>query len=189
MTTRNCQVMTSIVEQWKPIVGYEGLYEVSDQGRVRSLDRWLSCRDGQRQWHRGRVLKQFSNGNGYQGVSLSNLCNGYNPKRLYVHSLVLESFVGPRPNGHQAAHNDGDRSNNRLSNLRWATVSDNLADKLDHGTHQFGEQNPVAILSEADVLSIRHRYYRGIGATLAREYGVNPGTIYSIVKKRNWGWL
>jgi hypothetical protein len=176
-------------EVWQPVVGYEGLYEVSDLGRVRSLDRWLPCRDGQRQWHRGKVLKQLSNGNGYQGVSLSNLCEGIKPKRMYAHSLVLESFVGPRPSGHQAAHGDGDRSNNRLSNLRWATVSDNLADKLDHGTHQLGEQNPIAVLSEVDVLSIRQRYRHGLGATLAREYGVDPGTVYAVVKQKNWHWL
>lgn len=176
-------------ELWRPVVGYEGLYEVSDLGRVRSMDRWLPCRDGQNQWHRGKVLKQFNNGNGYQGVSLSNLCEGIKPKRLYVHSLVLESFIGPRPHRYQAAHGDGDRSNNRLLNLRWATVSDNLADKLGHGTHQLGEQNPVAILSESDVLSIRQQYRHGLGITLALKYGVDPGTIYAVVKRKSWGWL
>jgi hypothetical protein len=176
-------------EVWRPVVGYEGLYEVSDMGRVRSMDRWLLCRDGQLQWHRSKVLKPLDNGKGYRGVSLSNLCESVKPIRLYVHSIVLESFIGPRPSDHQAAHGDGDRSNNRLSNLRWATVSDNNADKLDHGTHQFGEQNPSAILNEADVLSIRQRYRRGIGATLAREYGVDSGTVYAIVKRKNWGWL
>jgi len=181
--------MTSIIEQWKPVPGYEGLYEVSDRGRVRSVDRWLNCRDGQRQWHRGRLLKQVDNGNGYQGVSLSNLCEGTRPKRFYVHFLVLDAFVGPRPDEHQAAHGDGNRLNNRLSNLRWATVSENIADKLKHGTHQLGEQNPVAVLNEADVISIRQNYRYGLGSTLAQQYGVDPGTIYAVVKRKNWAWL
>lgn len=181
--------MENILEQWKPVLGYEGLYEVSDQGRVRSVDRWLVCRDGQRQWHRGKVLKQLDNNNGYQGVSLSNLCRGTKPKRVHVHSLVLNSFVGPRPDGHQAAHGDGDRSNNRLSNLRWATVSDNHADKLKHGTHQLGEQNPVAVLNKDAVIAIRKNYRHGLGSTLAQQYGVSTGTIYAVVKRRTWAWL
>jgi hypothetical protein len=181
--------MENILEQWKPVLGYEGLYEVSDQGRVRSVDRWLNCRDGQRQWHRGKLLKQLDNGNGYQGVALSNTCKGTKPKRFYVHFLVLDTFVGPRPDKHQAAHGDGDRSNNRLSNLRWATVSENIADKLKHGTHQLGERNPVAVLNEANVISIRQNYCHGLGSTLAQQYGVDPGTIYAVVKRKNWAWL
>ena len=124
-------------ENWRPIAGYPG-YQISDQGRVRSIDRTITrmTKRGPVQARlKGRVRKPSSAGNGYCIVTLGRA-------RPYIHSLVLEAFVGPRPAGHQAAHGDGDRRNNSLGNLRWATGSENEADKDRHGTRLTGARTP-----------------------------------------------
>lgn len=111
-------------ESWKPLPEWEGLYEISDQGRVRSLPRTAHRKPG-------RVLKPIAYNNGYQWVSLTG--NGRRG-RAPIHRTVLLAFVGPCPDGMQACHNNGDKSNNALSNLRWDTVAANAADRTTHGT-------------------------------------------------------
>ena len=118
--------------EWRPVVGYEGSYEVSTRGRVRSLDRVLH--DGHK-W-RGRELKLVSRmaHDGTPRVQVTLHLGGRQRTRL-VHHLVLESFIGPRPEGMEACHWDGDASNNCLNNLRWDTHVENEHDKVRHGTH------------------------------------------------------
>jgi HNH endonuclease/NUMOD4 motif len=116
-------------ECWKPVVGYEGLYEVSDQGNVRSLDRWGNGGGGSRRLSRGRRLTPQKSGS-YLKVGLTR--NGSGSTRS-IHVLVLEAFVGQRPDSALACHNDGDRRNNQLSNLRWDTQSNNMLDAVKHG--------------------------------------------------------
>lgn len=120
------------VEKWLPIPGYEGMYEASDQGRVRSLDREVECRNGRKIRCAGRILKSIDRGDGYSVVSLSK-GNVVNQRRINV--LVLETFVGPAPSGHHACHNNGDSTDNRLVNLRFDTPSENNYDLVRHGTH------------------------------------------------------
>ncbi|MGX9346643.1 NUMOD4 motif-containing HNH endonuclease [Microbacterium sp. KNMS] len=115
-------------ELWRAIPGYEGLYEVSSAGEVRSLDR-VRASDGA--LIRGRVLSQGQYG-GYRQVNLSR---GGVVTKHRIHSLVLSTFVGPRPHGAEGCHNDGDPSNNRLENLRWGSRSANAIDSVRHGTH------------------------------------------------------
>ncbi len=104
--------------RWESVLGFDGRYEVSTAGQVRSL------------LGRGRILRPAPV-NGYPVVSLhKNLCQ----KSYPVHKLVLEAFKGPCPNGMQARHKDGDRLNPSLSNLQWGTQSQNEADKIQHGT-------------------------------------------------------
>lgn len=120
-----------MTEQWKPVLGWEGAYEVSNMGRVRSLDRTIAQRDGTSRFFFGRILSQ-ANMNGYRTVGLH--MSGSETRRT-VHRMVLESFVGKRPAGMQACHYDGDRANNKLSNLRWDTIEGNVRDKFRHGTN------------------------------------------------------
>jgi hypothetical protein len=120
-------------EIWRSIAGRPG-YEVSDLGRVRSLDRVVTkMQRGRPVQHRlrGRVLRQGRTRGGYLTVSLAG-------RSVHVHRLVLEAFVGPCPAGRQAAHRDGNKLNNSVGNLRWATPRENNADKLRHGTALFG---------------------------------------------------
>lgn len=118
-------------ESWKPVVGYEGLYEVSDLGRVQSLDRITTGKRNRR--IRGRMLSlSVAKDGGYHVVNLWK-DNRLRVRRVSV--LVLEAFVGPRPEGMVARHwPDRDPTNNRLENLRWGTQSENMLDKRAHGT-------------------------------------------------------
>lgn len=120
------------IEKWLPVVGWEGLYEVSDQGRVRSLDRITYGRNGSTRVARGRILTPATGSTGYLTVSLSNRSHH---KMRMVHILVAEAFIGARPAGHYCCHGDGVKLNNNLVNLRWDTPSGNMQDAVRHGTH------------------------------------------------------
>lgn len=139
-----------VPERWRAIPGWEGLYEVSDLGRVRSLDH-----QGRRQFHRGRILKELVvTRTGYRGVGLHR--DG-SVEQAYVHELVLRAFVGPRPEGFQTRHLNGQNTDNRLANLKYGTPVENAADKVLHGTartrltvathckrgHPFDEENTI----------------------------------------------
>lgn len=117
-----------LAEAWAPISAAAG-WEVSTAGRVRSVDRWIVNCLGRRYLHRGRLLQAASSGTSrYAYVTV-----GGRVRR--VHTIVLETFVGPRPEGAEGCHNDGNYLNNRLSNLRWDTVSSNRLDTVRHGMH------------------------------------------------------
>lgn len=110
-------------EVWLPIPGYEGLYEVSDQGRVASVPRMGTA---------GGLLRHVVRRDGYPTITLSRQGK---MKTWMLHALVLMAHVGPRPDGLVACHNDGDPSNFLLTNLRWGTLSENNFDQVRHGTH------------------------------------------------------
>jgi hypothetical protein len=107
-----------MAERWLPIRGYEGLYEISDLGRVRGL-------------LRSHLLKPDVRPSGHLRVTLSR--DG-SVERFWVHRLVLETFVGPRLPEMECCHNDGRPANNAVSNLRWDTKSANAQDRRRHGT-------------------------------------------------------
>lgn len=114
-------------EVWKPVPKYEGSYEVSNLGRVRSLDRI-----NHRGWSlKGKMLKPGDMGRYYQ----HSLTKDGKAVKYLTHRLVLEAFVGPPGKNEQGCHNDGNSKNNHLSNLRWDTSSANNRDKVAHGTH------------------------------------------------------
>lgn len=118
--------MDATPEEWRPIVGYEGVYAISDQGRVRSVDRVK--RTGRH--IRGRVLKPWlSSPRPYPCVTL-----GHSDKR-YIHTLVLETFKCPRPSGMEVLHANDDPADNRLGNLRWDCRGENIRDRVRNGTH------------------------------------------------------
>ena len=118
-----------MTETWKPVVGWEELYEVSDQGRVRSVDRTVHYKDGRTYLYKGRVLKPRDR----KGYLLVVLCRGGKKRNKSVHRLVLEAFTGSCPEGLETLHIDGDPANNRVENLRWGSSSDNKLDIVRHG--------------------------------------------------------
>lgn len=116
-------------EVWKSVVGYEGYYEVSNHGRVRSVDRIAT--DGSRR--RGQIRKLVPIGVDRQQYLSVVLSRGSKVKCVRVHAEVLRAFRGPPPLGKEARHLDGSSSNNRLGNLRYGTQKQNTEDKRRHG--------------------------------------------------------
>ena len=119
------------IEQWRDIPGHPG-HQVSDRRRIRSVDRTITTTNGQARHYKGKVLCTPLNWDGYPRVDLHN--KGERRKRL-VHVLVAEAFIGPRPEGAQVCHGDGDPTNNHVDNLRYDTPSENTLDSVQHGTH------------------------------------------------------
>ena len=128
------------IERWKPVVGWEGFYEVSDRGRVRSCERTIDYPASKRARPYTAVVapkmrKQTPAAQGkYLAVTL--IRPGVPQQKPYVHTLVLEAFVGPRPDGLVCRHRNGNNHDNRLRNLAWGTYAENNRDTVQHGTHK-----------------------------------------------------
>jgi len=123
--------LLACMESWKPIPGYEGQYEVSDQGRVRSLDRHVECvgpiKGAYLSKKKGRMLRPGPSNFGHMSVVLGRR------NTQFVHKLVLIAFIGPAPHKHECCHSNGDPADNRLVNLRWGTRSENIMDSVRQG--------------------------------------------------------
>lgn len=117
---------------WKPIEGYEGFYEVSDSGDIRSLDREIVKSNGVLQFRRGKIKKQTEDCDGYLTVKLSK--NNHDV-RFPVHVLVAEAFVDGWFIDAEVNHIDFDRKNNNASNLEWVSHADNVAHTINAGRH------------------------------------------------------
>ncbi|MEM7806504.1 MAG: NUMOD4 motif-containing HNH endonuclease [Planctomycetota bacterium] len=168
-------------EVWKPVPGYEQAYDVSDLGRVRSLDRFVNGRWGTQRVH-GRLLKQPRGQAGYPEVCLHDGAGGQ--RRHSVHQLVLAAFVGPMPPEHVCRHLDGSRDNNRLSNLAYGTQADNANDRESHGRTCRGEQHSSAKLNHRAVRFIRSSTARSVD--LAKAFNVSDVAISAVRSGRTW---
>jgi hypothetical protein len=170
-------------EFWRDVPGYDGHYQVSDLGRVRS------CKT-----HDGRagptwVLRAPQVGR--KGYLMLALYKRNRQSTRYIHSLVAEAFIGPRPAGKDVAHNNGHPQDNRVTNLRWATKKENQADRLAHGTAIRGEIAYNHKLTEGAVREIRRLWAAG-GVTrreLAEHFRVSESAIQQIYMGKNWAWL
>jgi hypothetical protein len=121
-------------EEWRPVVGFEGFYEVSNYGSVRGVDRMIpSNKPGLTRLHKGRILKPSTDDRG--GYLFVVLVGGGAKRIARIHALVLEAFVGPKPEGMQARHYpDPNKLNNRADNLIWGTPKENAEDREEHGS-------------------------------------------------------
>lgn len=124
-------MLTLTDEQWKPIPGWEGYYEASTHGRIRSLARTV-IRGGRTLRLTTKILAPNEHHSGYRRVVFSRA--GIRVERL-LHAVIAETFHGPRPDGLEVLHRDGDQENNAPSNLRYGTSAENSRDTVDHGNH------------------------------------------------------
>lgn len=193
-------VVAELAVSYRPVVGCPG-YRVGDDGsvwscrvrkvaerdpatnRIRRTIRVMSDR-----WF--RVATKPVNRLGYYRVCLYVAGR---KRQVFVQELVLEAFIGPRPPGMEACHDDNDPSNNRLTNLRWDTHRNNMADKRRHGTHQIGEKHPRARLTEDAVREIRASYIFGRSSEateaksrLTAKFGLSADTLSGIAHGHSW---
>lgn len=176
-----------MTEEWRDIPGYEGFYQASSTGLIRSLDRahtWTGVH-GQTVVRiiKSKLRRAHINPSGYFTLHL----NKHGGRKLYtVHQLIALSFHGPRPAGFDTCHNNGSETDNRPENLRYAPRKNNIADKKLHGTALMGERHLLSKLTEASAIAI----YQARGSTpasrLACSYGVSATTILSVWHGRTW---
>jgi len=166
-------------EEWRPVIGYEGWYEVSSCGRVRRVA--TACGTSA-----GRVLRTpLARPNSYPRIHTS--CQN-RTKSVWVHRLVAEAFIGPCPTGHQINHRNGIKTDNRVGNLEWATALTNLRHARDTGllNPSRGERNGQAKLRNEDIPIIRAARGKISGCEMARRYGVSEHTIRCVLN--GWTW-
>lgn len=168
----------SISHTIQPIPGFPDYY-VGDDGRL-----WSDARG------RRRELKQANHSAGYRVVGLRRIGerkHGGKVTVLFVHRLVLEAFVGPCPEGMECRHLDGDRANNRRTNLAWGSPSENDEDRRQHGTMPRGEVHYCAKLTEEQVIQLRADVAAGMPRkTAAAKYGTTAGNVRKIVRRKGW---
>lgn len=156
------------IEIWKPVEGFPR-YQISNMGRVRGVKTFMLTPDSVK---------------GYKRVKL---VDRRKTRRAFVHTLVLENFVGPFPDNTECNHIDGDPANNRVENLEFATKSENQihAYAVLGKQHQTGSKHGMHKLTESDVLAIRAR--KGDPqASIAADFGVSVPTVSMILKRRTW---
>lgn len=175
-------------EVWKPIPGRGGYYEASSLGRIRSVDRHVTAYSsrGARlvNMHRKSQILKLDTRFGYKCVTL--YFDG-KEKKDQVHTLVLLAFVGERPAGYQACHNNGVKDDNRIENLRWDTPESNRADIEKHGRRARGSDVKTAVISESQAVDIK----RGLigPAEAVRLFGIGRTQFYRIKNGKAWQHL
>lgn len=173
------------VEVWKPVPGFEGLYDVSDQGRLRS---WREAGGQHRKLSEPRVCRGGKLKYGYQSHFMGR---GGGREQATIHELVLLAFVGARPDGMVARHLNGNPQDNRLENLAWGTWKQNTQDAIGHGTFkpiapQRGVDHHAAKLDEDAVREIRRLANRATVSALSRQFSVSRLTIRQVIQRKVW---
>ena len=175
-----------IMEIWKDIKGYEGYYQVSNYGKIKSLERFRENGFGG-YIHKERILKSQTGCNGYEFINLSK--KGI-VKHLCIHRFVAIAFI-PNPEDKPCTnHKNGIRTDNRLSNLEWATYSENAIHGIKRNGNWIvkGEKHPKAFFKNSDILKIRHLYKskKMRKCEIAKKYNTNQSTIHSIIIRKSW---
>lgn len=166
-------------EKFKSIIGYEGLYSVSNCGRIRS-DRNTS------NTFKGKMLMDRLTQNGYCLVNLF-IGHGKKGRNKRIHCLVAEAFIGPRPLRHDVNHKDGNKRNNRLTNLEYITRSENMLHAVKNGCHKIGSQHGAAKMDEEGVLRMRQLKVNGVKIhELSYIFEISLSTVYKIINRKIW---
>jgi len=165
------------MEIWKDIPGYEAIYQVSNLGRIRRLSGSYKC-------HKNRMIKPATKKTGYRIVSLWK----DNKQKMHrVCKLVLETFIGPCPEGMECRHLNGKSNNDNLTNLRYGTKQENINDKIMHGTIVKGSMVWNSKLKESDIPNIKNLINSGLSdIEIGRIFKVSYATIYDIRKNKTW---
>lgn len=168
-----------MLEEWRPVVGYEGSYEISSHGRVKSLCRDVLMKDGRYKHVTQRIIASHLSWKGYRVVKLYEGCKR---KQKYIHRLVAESFIGGL--GETVNHKDGNKVNNRPENLEWMSCADNNRHAVDIGLHSL--RIPViGVGPDGDGIYL-------VGMTVGHRFGFKNGNISRAVRTgglhKGWAW-
>jgi hypothetical protein len=174
------------MEIWKAIPDHDG-YEVSNLGAVRSLDRYVTDRNGFSCFKKGRNLAVRLQPDAVRDCDRYAHCMLGRNRSRRVHQLVAWAFIGPQPAGQYVCHEDGDRSNNRVDNLYYGTPKQNQIDRHRHGKRGFGENHHNTTLTNEDVDKIRQRLKAGeLQRVIAADYGLTQSAISNIKTGVRW---
>jgi len=172
-------------EIWKPVItlGLQNFYEVSNLGNVRSLPRKGETPYGIRNYG-GNIVKPIKTKTGYLAVNLTY--KGFRTQ-CNIHTLVLEAFICKKPENMEACHNDGDRTNPKLDNLRWDTRKNNHSDKKLHGTWQGGEKANNVKLTENEAKIIK---FSTLSAKqLSEKFNISKTQVLRIKNNKSWAHI
>lgn len=179
-------------EIWRNVKGFEGYYQVSNLGRVRSTGKVVikSSRRGRyyKSICKGKVLRLTPTKQGYLVVGLGDVGKS---RAFHVHRLVLEAFVGPCPEGMECRHLNDNKIDNKLVNLKWGTREENVADMFVNGKRFRGEKHPWSRLNEGKVREIRNIYATGkhVQREIAKMFGIDTSTVSNIITGKRWGYV
>jgi len=161
--------VTTDSEVWKDVVGYEGLYQISTFGRVKSLKRF----DTRGNLLKSRILKNVSRGNGYLSV---DLCKNATAKLFDLHRLVAQAYI-PNPDSKpQVNHIDEDKTNNNVDNLEWVTIKENA----NHGTRNRRIGKNIKVIYQDDTYEFWESAH-----LFAKNFGISNSGITECLSGRN----
>jgi hypothetical protein len=177
--------MVSVTENWKPVIGHESTFEVSDLGRVRALP-WQ-----QRHWcgkmlpQAGGIIKQSRHSGGYSVVSLRD------NRKHYVHRLVMAAFAGPQPSNQDVNHINGDKTDNRLANLEYCDRMHNVRHAIATGLQDnSGEGNGQSKYTTEQIQTVRRMVQFGsTQREAALATGVAESTVQMVATGKRWKHL
>lgn len=175
-------------EEWKDVEGYEGIYQVSNLGRLKSLERIVHSK----KWDRREPLKILSPPKLKNGYLLATLRKEGKSEKVLLHRLIAKAFI-PNPNNlPQINHIDGNKQNNNISNLEWVTAQENIihayTNNLMHPAR--GIRINFGHFTEEDIREIRRKGEEGMSQRkIAAEYGVKQGAIWLILKRKTYNWV
>lgn len=175
-----------MIEAWEIIPGWEGRYEVSSLGRVRSVTRVIRLRNGSTRIAEGVVLKQRVYKEGYFVVTFKDGGKSY---MQLPHRLVALAFIPNPQNLRTVNHKDGNKLNNVVENLEWMTHSENLIHASENLLMPHGKDNPETKMTEDQVLACVTTLKHLTATQLADMFSVDKTNIYCIRSGKTWSWL
>lgn len=170
------------MSKWRDVKGWEGLYQVSDLGEIRSVARIVKRSNGTVQHFKGRLMAVGPNTEGYLVLRLSNSSMGRR-QMARAHRLVADAFLANPDNLNEINHIDGNKTNNCASNLEWCTTKQNALHSIKNGL------NKIAKLTADDAEAARHSYNAGRSCrSLAREYGIDKNNMRALLRGQTYTW-